>query len=94
MIALLRLTTEAGNWRGKMKSSKPAERPKAVEVLAAITEIAMQFRTGPEQSPTLNEIARITGQASRLLRITDLDEKISVENAATVQLAKKHNLMS
>ena len=53
MIALLRLTTEAGNWRGKMKSSKPAERPKAVEVLAAITEIAMQFRTGPEQSPTL-----------------------------------------
>jgi hypothetical protein len=77
-----------------MKSPKPAERPKAVEALAAITEIALQFRTGPDQAPTLNEIARITGQASRLLRIQDIDEKISVENAATVQLAKKHSLMS
>jgi hypothetical protein len=32
--------------------------------------------------------------ASRLLRMTDPDEKISVENAAAMQLAKGHNLMS
>jgi hypothetical protein len=33
-------------------------------------------------------------RASGLLRIIDLDEKMEVENAATIQIAKKHWLMS
>jgi hypothetical protein len=51
----------------------------------------------PETSPpkataveaTLSGIAQIAGRASGLLRIQDLDERISVENAATVALAKR-----
>jgi hypothetical protein len=76
-----------------MKQAKTETlRPKATEALAAITEIVLQFRD--DEKPTLSGIARITGRASGLPRIQDLDERISVENAATVQIAKRHNLMS
>jgi hypothetical protein len=37
-------------------------------------------------------IARIAGQASSLLHLTDVNEKISVENAATIAVAKRHSL--
>jgi hypothetical protein len=38
--------------------------------------------------------AQPAAQTSRLFRITDVDEAISVQNAATVALAKKHSIMS
>jgi hypothetical protein len=37
----------------------------------------------------LGTISRAAGRASRLLRISELDERMSVENAATLALAKK-----
>jgi hypothetical protein len=66
-------------------------KPKAVDVLTDISEIVLRFR---EDKPTIAAIARVTNRASHLLRIGALDERLEVENAATVQLAKKHGLMS
>jgi hypothetical protein len=40
------------------------------------------------------DMARLVGQASRLFRFQDIDERISVENAVTVALARKRNLGS
>ena len=65
-----------------MKQPKP-ETPKAVAALVAITDTVLQFRS---TSPTLGDIARIAGRASGLLRMSDLDEKISVENAALLRV--------
>jgi hypothetical protein len=73
---------------------KSDSRPKAVDTLANVVELALSFRIAPGQTPTLGEIARTVGYASRLLRIKDLDERISVENAVTIALAQKRNLVS
>ncbi len=62
--------------------------------MIAILELALPFRLAAETKPTLGELARLAGQASRLFRMKDVDEAISVQNAATVALAKKHNIMS
>ena len=43
--------------------------------------------------PTLASVARLMNRASSLLRIGDLDERISIENQATLMLAKKLNLV-
>ena len=40
------------------------------------------------------EVLRGNGASSRVLRIADLDERISVENAAVMALAKKRNLVN
>jgi hypothetical protein len=69
------------------------EQPKALDTLTAIVDHAMAFRFA-EQTPTLADIARIVGASSRVLRIADLDERISVENAALLVIAKKRNLVS
>jgi hypothetical protein len=41
------------------------------------------------RKPTLGGIARITGRAGGLLRIKDADERMAVENAATLELARR-----
>jgi hypothetical protein len=79
--------------REMKQPTKTTEQPKAVAALTIIAETVLQFRHA-DQNPTLSEIARIAGRASGLLRIADLDEKISVENAATIALAKKLNIVS
>ena len=40
----------------------------------------------------LSDVARVVGASSRVLRIADLDERISVENATVMALAKKRRL--
>jgi hypothetical protein len=72
--------------------NKDVSKPKAVETLVSIAEIVLGFRG--EAKPTLGTVARIIGRASGLLRISDLDERISVENAATVAIARKLSLVS
>jgi hypothetical protein len=42
-----------------------------------------------EEKPTLSAVARLMNRASDLLRLSDLDERLSVENAATIALAQK-----
>jgi hypothetical protein len=43
--------------------------------------------------PSLGEIGRVVDRASRLLRIADLDEKLSVENGAMIALAERLHLI-
>jgi hypothetical protein len=45
-------------------------------------------------SRTFVRRSRYAGKASRLLQIKDLDERIEVENAATVALARKFNIVA
>jgi hypothetical protein len=42
----------------------------------------------------LADIARLAGRASSLLRIRDVDEKISVENAPTLHIGRELHLVS
>jgi hypothetical protein len=71
--------------------TKPEHANKSVELLANIAESVLRFRS--EHDPTLGEAARVVGQASRLLRIKDLDERIETENRATFALMKKFNIV-
>jgi hypothetical protein len=59
----------------------------------AITEIVLRWRAASERV-TLAAIARACNRASGLLRLRDLDERLEVENSATIALAKKLGLMS
>ena len=69
------------------------ERPKAADALVGITEQAITFRY-PERTPSLSDVVRVVSTASRLLRYENQDERIEVENAAVLALAKKRQLVS
>lgn len=77
----------------KANTAKPdtTTKPKAVEVLAGVTEMVLGYRG---DKPTIAAIACVTNRASHLLRIGDLDERLEIESGATVMLAKKHGLMA
>jgi hypothetical protein len=68
-------------------------RPKAVDALIDITERAIAFRY-TDRTPTISDVARVVGTASRLLRYDNIDEKIEVENATVLALVKKRQLVS
>jgi hypothetical protein len=65
----------------------------AADVLVQLVEIIMRWRAASERV-TLSSIARAANRASGLLRLRDLDERLEVENAATIALAKRLGLMS
>jgi hypothetical protein len=71
----------------------PSAQPRALDTLVAIVDQAVSFRFA-ERVPTLADIARVVSASSRVLHIRDLDERISVENAAVMALAKKRNLVN
>jgi hypothetical protein len=75
------------------KTTASSERPKAVDVLMDITERAIAFRY-TERNPTLSDVARVVSTASRLLRYSNLDERIEVENATVLALVRKRGLVS
>jgi hypothetical protein len=76
-----------------MAKASVAERPKAVEALVGITEQAITFRFA-DKTVTLSDVVRVVGTASRLLRYDNVDERIEVENATVLALAKKRQLVS
>ena len=73
--------------------AKTTEHPKALDALIGIVDVAIPYRY-PERIPTLSHLARLVASASRVLHVRDLDERISVENAAVLALAKKRGLVS
>ena len=75
------------------KAPQNTARPKSIDTLVNITETALAFRF-TERTPTLSDVARVVNTASRLLRFSNLDERIEVENAAVIALAKKRALVS
>jgi hypothetical protein len=56
--------------------------------LTAITELALGFRY-PGQVPSVSNIVRTVSSASRCLKYQDIDERISVENATVMAIAKR-----
>jgi hypothetical protein len=75
-----------------MAKASVTERPKSVDTLIGITEQALAFRF-VERTPTLSDVAKVVNTASRLLRFSNLDERIEVENRAVLELAKKRQLV-
>jgi hypothetical protein len=73
------------------KADVKSEQPKATEAIMAIADVVLAFQE--KEKPTLAELARITNRASSLLRIKG-DEKMALENAAAIQLAKRFNLVT
>jgi hypothetical protein len=53
-------------------------RPKALDVLVGIVDIVLTFRFA-ERTPTLSDVARVVSTASRLLRFSNLDERIETK---------------
>lgn len=77
--------------KAPVQTTQP-ERPKAIDVLVGLTEIALEYRYA-DRTPTISDMARTVAVASRLLRFSSLDEKIEVENLAVLALAKKRQLV-
>ena len=63
----------------------------ASETLQAIVELVLPFRT--EGVPSVDLIARLAAQSSRLLRL-EQDEATAAQNAATLGLMRKHQLIA
>jgi hypothetical protein len=76
-----------------MAKTPVAEKPKSVDTLIGITEMALAYRY-TERNPTLSDVARVVSTASRLLRYDNIDERIEVENATVLALVKKRGLVS
>jgi hypothetical protein len=74
-------------------SVQSTERSKALDTLTSITEQAIAFRF-QDRVPTLSDVARVVSTASRLLRFSNLDERIETENACVMQLARRRQLVS
>ena len=68
------------------------QQPTAVDTLVFITEQAIAFRFA-NKTPSLNDMVRMVGTASRLLRYANQKERIEVENATVLELAKKRQLV-
>jgi hypothetical protein len=83
------------NLKGEFKMAKaPAtERPKNIDTLIAVLDLVIPCRY-PDRDPSLSDIARLTSAASRVLRFSNLDERIETENRATLLIAKKLQLVS
>jgi hypothetical protein len=75
------------------KTEPTTNRPKATDTLVNIGEQVLLYRGGDDK-PTLSAVARLMNRASGLLRIGDLDERLEVENKATIALAQKLRLIS
>jgi hypothetical protein len=68
-------------------------RPKAVDVLVNVSELALTYKF-PDRVATISEMSRTVSTAYRLLRFSNLDEKIETENQVVLTLAKKRQLIS
>ena len=67
-----------------------SEQEKRIEALIAIVSVALAYHDN--EKPALAELARLTNRASGLLRIKG-DERMAIENAATLEIAKQRSLL-
>jgi hypothetical protein len=72
----------------KQPAKASAEQTKTLDVLVEISDLAVGHRF-VDRTPKLVDVARAVALASRLLRFSDVDERIEIENAAVLALAKK-----
>jgi hypothetical protein len=71
----------------------PQDRPKALDTLTAITEQVIAFRYA-DRTPNLVDIGRVVIGCSRAMHVKDTDERISVENATVLAIAKRHGIVN
>jgi hypothetical protein len=71
--------------------TEPASKPTAADTLIVMAEAALAYRN--DKRVTLALLSRLMNRASGMLRINDIDERMELENAATLTLAKKLGLV-
>jgi hypothetical protein len=76
-----------------MAKPTATEKPRAVDALVDIVERAIAFRFA-DKTPSLNEMVRMVSTASRLLRYENQEQRVEVENATVLALAKNRQLVS
>ena len=69
------------------KAQAAEARATTLDTMVAIADRALAHRG--ETAPRLADIVRTVGAASRCLRIRDLDERLTTENAAVLAIGKK-----
>jgi hypothetical protein len=74
----------------KQMQPKPAATGAAAECVTRIVEEALPFRS--KGTPTIDQIARLAGQAVRLLRL-EAEEASAAQNSAVLELMKRHSLI-
>jgi hypothetical protein len=79
--------------KASTQSPTQPERPRAIDVLVGVAEIALEYRYS-EKAPTISDMARTVSIASRLVRFSNLDEHIQTENLAVLALARKRQVVS
>jgi hypothetical protein len=80
--------------KAPVQSSTQAEaRPRAIDVLVNVAELALSYKY-PDRVATISEMSRTVSIASRLLRYSNLDEKIELENQVIMVLAKRRQLIN
>jgi hypothetical protein len=62
-------------------------------VLTTIVDQAVAYRY-PDRSPSVSEVARLASTASRLLRFSNLDERIEYENRCVLEFTKRKAMVS
>jgi hypothetical protein len=75
-----------------MAKAPTTEKPKALDTLTAIVDLVLAQRY-PERMPTLVDIARVVSLANRSLRFDSREERLTCENAATLAVAKRLNMI-
>jgi hypothetical protein len=76
-----------------MAKAPTTERPKTLDTLVALVDLAIPHRFH-DRNPSLSDIARLTNATSRVLRFSNVDERIETENRATLLIAKKLQLIA
>jgi hypothetical protein len=72
------------------KAPQTKNGPSATDALVNIIELSLPFRT--DRTPSVDLVARLAAQGSRLLRLGD--DTTAVQNAAVLGLMKKHKLIA
>ena len=71
----------------------PNQGPRPSTSSSTSSELALTYKF-PDRVATISEMSRTVSTASRLLRFSNLDEKIETENQVALTLAKKRQLIS
>ena len=75
--------------RAEISTKPTTEVPANVAALVDIAATVLEYR---KEKPTLGGVARIASRASGLLRIPK-DDRTSVENFATLEVCRRHDLL-
>jgi hypothetical protein len=77
----------------KTTATVSTERPRALDTLTNIINEAVAYRF-PDRTPSVSEVARLAATASRLMRFSNIDERIEYENRCVLEFTQRKATVS